>query len=231
MPDGGERTVADAWLPGAGRMPAKLDGGPLKGGAPRAVWFTSENDPRVVSTRSVAQDLIREKRPAHLVWNPFDGEILQLVAVTLAARLLPGDLGREGRVCVQIMVVGQHREPFTNSPLKGLSELMSWLDSWGVARRWPAGPPLQVPQSYQAARERRPWARGGHFGCSQVPEGTGPDPGGIDIRKITGPETPLTEIPRPRFPPGQAMVPPPRRLPRPLEPASGPVPEPVNIRS
>jgi hypothetical protein len=168
--------VADAWLPEARRIPAKLDGGPLKGGAPRAVWFTSESDPKTVSSRSVAETLIREGRPAHLVWNPFEGEIFQLIAVTLAARLLPGDLGREGRVCVQIMVVGRLRAPFTDSPLKGLSELMSWLDSWGVPRRWPAGPPMQAPQSYQAVRERRTWARGGHFGHSQVPEEVGADP-------------------------------------------------------
>lgn len=223
--------MADAWLPEAGRIPAKLDGGPLKGGAPRAVWFTSESDPKTVSCRSVAETLIRENRPAHLVWNPFEGDIFQLIAVTLAARLLPGDLGREGRVCVQIMVVGQVRTPFTDSPLKGLSELMNWLDSWKVPRRWPAGPPLQAPQSYQAARGRRAWARGGHFGHSQVPEEVGADPGGIDVLKLTGPETPMAEIPRPRFPPGQVMVPPPRRLTRPLEPVPGQVPEPVNIRS
>lgn len=222
--------MADAWLPEAVRIPANLDGGPLKGGAPRAVWFTSESDPKTVSSRSVAETLIQERRPAHLVWNPFEGDIFQLIAVTLAARLLPGDLGREGRVCVQIMVVGQLHRPFTDSPLKGLSDLMNWLDSWRVPRRWPAGPPLQAPQSYQAARGRRAWARGGHFGHSQVPEEVAADPGGIDISKLTGPETAMAEIPRPRFPPGQAMVPPPRRLTRPLEPLSGPVAEPVNLR-
>jgi hypothetical protein len=216
--------VADAWLSGAGRIPAQVDGGSLKGGAPRAVWFTGESDPGIVSARSVAQTLIQERRPAHLVWNPFDGDIFQLIAVTLAARLLPGDLGREGRVCVQIMVVAQHRTPFTDSPLKGLSELMNWLDSWRIPRRWPAGAPLQAPQSYQAVKWRRAWARGGHFGHSQVPEEVGADPGGIDILKITGPETPMAEVPRPRFPPGEVRVPAPRRLVRPLQPLPGPVP-------
>ncbi|MCP9979171.1 hypothetical protein [Actinomadura madurae] len=70
-----------------------------------------------------------------------------------------------------------------------------------------------------------------------------PDPGGIDIRRITGPDTPLAAIPKPRVPgtaagprllpprprtpdtvrPPQNDPPPPGR-PAPLRPASEPVP-------
>ncbi|MGH3392333.1 MAG: hypothetical protein ACRDOO_25975 [Actinomadura sp.] len=196
--------MADAWLPGARRLQAKVDGGALRGGAPRAVWFTSESDPRLVSARSVADQLTAKGRPPHLVWNPYSGDITQLVAMTRAGCLIGGPAGREGRTCAQIMVVGHSRDPFTSSPLKQLESIMTWLDSWEVARRWPAGPPLQSPQAYHSTRSRRQWARGGHFGYSQVPGATGPDPGGIDIRKITGPGTPVAEIPRPRVPPGEA---------------------------
>jgi hypothetical protein len=195
--------VADAWLPGAGRIPVHLDGGQLKGGAPRVVWFTSENDPRLVSARSAAQDLARAGRPPHLVWNPCTGEIVQVLPATRAACLLADPVRGEGRACLQIMVIGTAREPFTNGPLKGLDAIMRWLDGWGVSRRWPAGPPLPSPQSYHSDRQRRPWARGGHFGASQVPECTLPDPGGVDIRRITGQDTPMVEIPRPRPPAGQ----------------------------
>ncbi len=199
QPDWGELTVADAWLPPAARMPAKHDGGFLRGGAPRIVWFTSETDPRVVSARSVAQDLVSADEPAHLAWNPIDGDLVQMIAATRSACLLPGVVGTEGRVCLQIIVVGYAAEPFTAGPLKGLATLLSWLDSWGVARRWPAGPPLPAPHSFVGPRNRRAWARGGHFGCSQVPEAVGlPGPGAIDIRKITGPETPVADLPRPR---------------------------------
>jgi hypothetical protein len=178
-------------------MPAQSDGGPLRGGAPRTAWLSSESDPRTVSARSVAADLIREGRPTHLVWNPCSGEIIQLVPATRAARHL-GDVGCEGRVCMQIMVIGHARDPFTNTLLTELDSIMRWLDSWGVARRWPAGPPLPSPQSYHSGRDRRSWARGGHFGGSQVPGVDRPDPGGIDIRRVTGPETPVTAIPIPR---------------------------------
>ncbi|GAA3239484.1 hypothetical protein [Actinocorallia longicatena] len=170
----------------------------MKGGAPRAVWCTSENDPHVVSARSVAQTLDGQGKPVHVVWNPVRGELVQLLPVTRAGSLIGPEIGREGRVCVQIMVVGAARLPFTHGHLKDLETVMAWLDSWGVAHRWPSGPPLDVPQAYQASQDRKQWSRGGHFGQSQVPGSTTPGPGGIDIRKLTGPETPLAEIPRPR---------------------------------
>ncbi|WP_243726090.1 hypothetical protein [Actinomadura rubrisoli] len=181
-------------------MPARQDGGALHGGAPRVVWFASESDPRTVSARSVAADLIKEDRPAHLVWHPGTGEIVQLLPATRAARLLGDHVGREGRACLQIVVVGQARAPFTGTLLAGLDTIVRWLDAWGIARRWPAGPPLPSPQSYHARRTRRDWARGGHFGASQVPVVDRPDPGAIDIRRITGPDTPVAPVPRPRAP-------------------------------
>ncbi|MFF5260593.1 hypothetical protein ACFY4C_16745 [Actinomadura viridis] len=191
-------------------MPARQDGGALRGGAPRVVWFSSESDPRVVSARSVAADLLREGTPAHLVWNPCSGEIIQQLPVTRAARLLDDPVGHEGRVCVQVMVVSQARDPFTGTLLKGLHPIVQWLDGWRISRRWPAGPPLPSPQSYHSGRDRRHWARGGHFGASQVPGLHRPDPGGIDIRRITGPDTPVTAVPRQGPIPGQGV---PRHVP------------------
>ncbi len=133
-----------------------------------------------------------------------------MVPVIRAGRLLNGEIGREGRVCVQILVIGHAQDPFTNGPLLGIDPIVAWLDTWGVSRRWPAGPPLPSPQSYHSSRGRRPWARGGHFGCSQVPEVTSPAPGGVDIRRITGPDTPVADIPRPRAVPTPETMQPPR---------------------
>jgi hypothetical protein len=179
--------VADAWLPAAGRLHSKHDGGSLNGGVPRAVWHTSENNPYTISARSVAQRLEQHGRNAHLAWNPCTGDIVQMVPATEAALLLPEGIGREGRRCFQIIVVGFAREPFTSAPMKGLDKIIVWLDGWGVPRHWPAGRPLSSPEAYEAERARKPWARGGHFGASQVPHTTGPAPGAIDIMKITGP--------------------------------------------
>lgn len=198
--------MADAWLPGAARLHTAYDGGSPLGGAPRAVWHTSENDPERISARSVAQHLDQQERSAHLVWNPRSGDIVQMVPATRAARLLPGDVGREGRACLQIVVVALAREPFTLGPVDGLELIVGWLDGWRVPRRWPAGRPLPFPEAYDAPRARRPWARGGHFGASQVPDALGSSPGGIDIARITGPEPPVG-IPRPRSAPGEETAP------------------------
>lgn len=179
-------------------MPAEHDGGALKGGAPRAVWFTSESDPSLVSARSVAQELRCRRQAAHLVWNPLVGDIVQMVSVTRAGSMLAGTAGNEGRVCAQIMVVGNAGQPFTDGPLSRIEQIIAWLDSWHVPHRWPAGPPLPPPQSYSFEGDRRSWARGGHFGCSQVPGSRRPDPGRIDIWKITGPDHAATGIPQQR---------------------------------
>lgn len=193
----------------------------MKGGAPRAVWSTSENDPHVVSARSVGQMLDSEGTSPHVVWNPVRGELVQLVPATRAARMIGDEVGREGRACLLIMVVGYARSPFTHGQLKDLDSVITWLDSWGVERRWPAGPPLPLPQAYQGPRDRRHWARGGHFGHSQVPEAEGPFPGGIDVRKLTGPETSPAPLPRSRIPSEPAQLLNARRLPRHLEAAGG----------
>ncbi|MCT9930894.1 hypothetical protein N5079_11755 [Planotetraspora sp. A-T 1434] len=190
--------MAQAWLPGASRLPSPEDSGRMYGGAPRAVWFIWPADPHGVSARSVAQRLIQLKRPSHLVWNPVAGEIVQLLPPMRAASGLPPERGRNGRVCVQIRVIGSTHEPFTDTKLDGLDEILAWLDSWDVPRRWPAGPPLPFPHSLAAERSARLWARGGHYGHSQVPGECEGDPGSIDITRIVGDVPPEFALPHPR---------------------------------
>ena len=112
-------------------------------------------DPRVVSVWSAAQRLNQENRPCHLVWDPLTGDIAQLLPIVRAGLALgtPEDLeyapdllphhqagvNREGRLCVQIGVLGTARDPFTNYQMLGLGEILGWLDSWQIPRRWPAG--------------------------------------------------------------------------------------------
>jgi hypothetical protein len=170
----------------------------MKGGAPRVVWAIWPTDPQGVTARSAAQRLAQSGRPAHLVWNPVSGQIIQLLPPTRAACGLPGELNRHGRVCVQIRVLGSVREPFTDSKMDGLDEILEWLDTWNVPRHWPAGPPLPYPHSVAAERSPRLWAGGGHFGHSQVPGTTEGDPGQIDIDRITGYGPPEVRVPRPR---------------------------------
>src|SRR3984957_19854907 len=144
-------------MPEARRIRASTDGGTLTGGAPRAVWLTLGTRPGAVSVQSAAQRLISERRPCHLIWDPSTGDVAQLVSVLRAGRALgaadyldwaPGrirgqadNVNAEGRVCVQIGVLGQPGEPFTSGALVGIEAIVSWLDSWGVNRRWPSGRP------------------------------------------------------------------------------------------
>jgi hypothetical protein len=168
-------------------------------------------DPRVISVWSAAQRLNQEDRPCHLVWDPLTGDIAQLVPIVRAACALgsPENLdyapdrlpyrqagvNREGRLCVQIGVLGSPREPFTGYQMLGLVEILAWLDSWQVPRRWPAGPPAPFRQAARQ-RSRALWARGGHFGASQVPDCDNIGPGGIDIDQLTRVDTTLVgELP------------------------------------
>jgi hypothetical protein len=173
------------------------------------VWLTLGSAPGAVSVQSAAQRLISQRRACHLVWDPVTGDIAQLISVLRAGCALgsaehlewapdrvrpqPENVNAEGRVCVQIGVLGHPGAPFTSTALLGVESIVSWLDSWGVPRRWASGRP-------EGEREARPpaplgascrscaaWARGGHFGASQVPRCDNAGPGAIDIDRITGP--------------------------------------------
>jgi hypothetical protein len=97
-------------------------------------------------------------------------------------------VNNEGRVCAQIGVIGHGWAPFTTGPVRRAREIVSWLDTWQVARGWPAGHPAPFPGSARPGQQRRRhWARGGHFGASQVPGCSGAGPGAIDIERLTGP--------------------------------------------
>jgi hypothetical protein len=197
--------VAHAWMPGARRIRADTDGGPLNGGAPRAVWLTLGTAPRAVSVQSAAERLVGERRPCHLVWDPATGDIVQLISILRAGRALgapehldwdpdrvatvpaaPRNVNTEGRLCAQIGVLGHPGEPFTDGPMVGVDAIVEWLDSWGVSRRWPAGEPMSCLAT-GAERSRALWARGGHFGASQVPGCENSGPGAIDTYRLTGP--------------------------------------------
>ena len=176
------------------------------------VWMTLGADPRVVSVWSAAQRLNQENRPCHLVWDPLTGDIAQLLPIVRAGLalgtpehleyapdLLPhhqADVNREGRLCAQIGVLGTARDPFTNYQMIGLGEILGWLDSWQVPRRWPAGAPAPYRQTARP-RSRARWAMGGHFGASQVPDCRSIGPGGIDVDQLVRTETIGRSLPQP----------------------------------
>jgi hypothetical protein len=221
--------VADAWMPTARCIRAETDGGQLGGGAPRVVWMTLGVDAHLISVWSAAQRLNQENRPCHLVWDPQTGDVAQLLPIVRAGCALGtpehldyapdrlphpwSPVNHEGRLCVQIAVLASPREPFTSYPMMGLGEILDWLDSWRIPRRWPAGPPARYRQSPRA-RSRAVWAQGGHFGASQVPDCDSIGPGGIDIDQLVGaasiarglPESPAAAPPAIHLGPRTAQV-------------------------
>jgi len=208
-------------MPGAGYVHAVADGGQMKGGAPRVVWLTLGADPQLISAQSAAERLTQLGRPCHLVWNPLTGQTVQLIPIVRAGLALgvAGDIGHEGpagaagayptgplaarpnagaadvhaegRLCVQVGVVGFGRAPFTSGPMTGVEAILDWLDSWYVQRRWPAWRPVPFGHAHAAVRSRRLWACGGHFGASQVPCCMAAGPGAIDVETLTGVPIPL----------------------------------------
>ncbi|MFY9933243.1 MAG: hypothetical protein WAK82_35090 [Streptosporangiaceae bacterium] len=153
-----------------------------------------------MSVSSAARQLNAENRPCHLVWDPLTGDIAQLLPIVRAGCALgtpehldyeperrpqpASAVNREGRLCVQIGVLSSPREPFTSYPMIGLAAILGWLDSWRIPRRWPAGQPAPFRQLGRP-RSRALWARGGHYGASQVPGCDNIGPGGIDIEHLT----------------------------------------------
>jgi hypothetical protein len=197
----------------------------MKGGAPRVVWMTLGADPTLISAHAAAERLTQFGRPPHLVWNPITGDAVQIIPVVRAALALNPAAGldqeaaadgceggplaatptdgssavhTEGRLCVQLGVIGQGWAPFTAGPMTGLEAIMDWLDSWDIPRRWPAGCPAAFGHAHTTERSRRLWARGGHFGASQVPCCVAAGPGAIDIQRLTGVADAQTGAPRPR---------------------------------
>jgi hypothetical protein len=185
------------------------------------VWQALGADPRLISAVSAAERLAADRRPPHLVWNPLSGDFVQLIPVVRAACSLGGPEGldyrtggyggyghepgagagagahpanREGRLCVQVGVVAWAWEPFTDGPLHGVDGLLSWLTSWGVPARWPAGRPTPFMLARTGQRSRAQWALGGHFAASQVPGWDAAGPGVIDIDLLGAPAPACTAI-------------------------------------
>ena len=149
---------------------------------------------------SAAQRLNQEDRPCHLVWYLLTGDIAQLLPIVRSGCALdmpehldyapdrlphrPASVNREGRLCVQIGVLGSVREPFTSYPMIGLAAILGWPTrgrSRGAGRPGQPAPFRQLTRP----RSRALWARGGHYGASQVPECENIGPGSIDIDHLT----------------------------------------------
>ncbi len=180
--------MPELWIPGAQVVNRASMGLSLTTGPAVAVWHTTETPKG--SAGAVARGDNMARWPAHLVWDPYTGELFQLLPANLAGRALVTH-NRDGKAVIQIESVGYAQDaPLSTSPMKGLPAILAWLDSWGVPRSWPAGAPLPYPQSYGAGNgQRGHWGASGHYGHSQVPENDHGDPGMVDVAKWAKPAT------------------------------------------
>ncbi|MEU3399496.1 peptidoglycan-binding protein LysM [Streptomyces filamentosus] len=191
LPRGATGTV---WIPGAIRFGDGSIGGPMDtpGNPPRVVHHSTESPAGGRYLESVASYLIRVAAEPQLIYCPVTDRVGQFGPLNQSGRALRNDNGRrtnrEGRVCIQIEVLGRAKDPWTNGwdPAKkpGWQKILSAARSWGVPDAFPAGPPAKYPGPGKP-RSRTVWqSKGGHFSHGDVPGNDHGDPGAISVSKV-----------------------------------------------
>ena len=196
----GSKTPAPApsggalWLPGAVRSPqpgaVKLD----TSLPARVTWhITSDVDPGKTQPQfaGVSAYLKNAGYCPTIMWDPFTGEVEQYYPANVGARALKV-WNEDGARHIQIEVLfsrgayrnGKQYWELKDTPLKGFTQIVQWLDSHGIPRTWPMGPTPPIGQS--GTRSVAVWnTKAGHYGHSQVPGNDHTDPGTFpDLGKV-----------------------------------------------
>jgi hypothetical protein len=135
------------------------------------------------------------------MWNPFTGFIEQYYPGNVGGRALT-QWNQDGAACIQIetfftpgcVVDGVKYMTVAETPAVNFDKILEWLDSYGIPREWPMGPPQWSGNS----RDVGVWNnRGGHYGHCNVPNNTHTDPG--PMPDITYVEDALMAISEERF--------------------------------
>ncbi|UUU24948.1 peptidoglycan-binding domain-containing protein [Streptomyces sp. DSM 40750] len=182
------------WIGAAIRFGDGVIGGPMDTprNPPRVVHHTTESPAGGKYLESVASYLIEVAAEPHLIYCPVTDRVGQFGPLHHSGRALRNDgsrrTNREGRVCVQIEVLGRASRPWTDGwdPREhpGWQRILAAIRSWGVPDDWPMGPPVPYPGG-SPARTRSVWqSEGGHFGHCHVPGNDHGDPGAIDTAKV-----------------------------------------------
>ncbi|GAB2769376.1 peptidoglycan-binding protein LysM [Streptomyces bullii] len=196
------------WIEEAVRFGDGVIGGPMDtpGYPPRVVHHTTESPAGGKYLEAVASYLIKVAAEPHLIYCPVTDRVGQFGPLNHSARALRNDgprrTNREGRVCIQIEVLGHAARPWTAGwdprDKPGWQRILTAIRSWDVPDAWPAGPPATYPGG-SAPRSRSLWqSKGGHFGHCHVPGNDHGDPGAIDTAKVLS----TTDGPPPERRPG-----------------------------
>lgn len=182
------------WLPGAVRSPqpgaVKLD----TSLPARVTWhITSDVDPGKTQPAfaGVSAYLKNAGYCPTLMWDPFTGQVEQYYPANVGARALKV-WNEDGARHIQIEVLfsrgayrnGKQYWTLAETPLKGFTQIVQWLDSHDIPRTWPMGPTPPIGQS--GTRSVAVWnTKAGHYGHSQVPGNDHTDPGVFpDLGKV-----------------------------------------------
>jgi len=203
-------TAGPAYISGVVKFGDQSIGGAMDypGNPPRTVWHTTESPAGASYFSSVAAYLIRVGSEPQVIYDPVADLIGQFGPLTSSARALQNDgtrrTNREGRVCIQVEVLGKAASPWTKNfdPDKKPSyqKLLAAMRAHGIPDVWPAGAPLATATAVaKTTRNRTTWqTKGGHFSHGQVPGNSHWDPGAIDTGIVPGkavvpePATPST---------------------------------------
>lgn len=130
-----------AWLPASQRLYAHVDAGPNE--PTRALWIGAGLDADY-SAVLAARLLNATVSPVHLVWDPSDGVVVQMLPASRTG--LYRDTLPEGanKSAVEVLVLGG--QPFTDGPMTGLGRIMDWIRDLGIPDVFPAGPATDTPR-------------------------------------------------------------------------------------
>ncbi|WP_248511286.1 peptidoglycan-binding protein LysM [Streptomyces sp. D2-8] len=182
------------WIGQAIRCGDGVIGGPMDtpGNPPRVVHHTTESPAGGKYLEAVTSYLIKVSAEPHLIYCPVTDRVGQFGPLHHSARALRNDgsrrTNREGRVCIQIEVLGRAATPWTAGwnprDKAGWQQILTAIRSWDVPDLWPAGPAVTYPDG-STTRSRSVWqSQGGHFGHCHVPGNDHGDPGAIDTVKV-----------------------------------------------
>lgn len=176
--------MAEMWMPGAVRDP-QPGGVTMDPRLPaRATWHITsdrlDENGAQPPFGNVEAYLKRVMYCPTIMWDPFTGHMVQYYPANTGGRALTR-WNEDGLYNVQVEIYfssgvvrdGRKYATVAETPCKGFTELLAWLDTLGIPRVWPMGAP-----TWGRREDTNTWnTKGGHYGHSQVPGENHVDPG------------------------------------------------------
>lgn len=187
-----------AYISGAIRFGNQSIGGAMDHpeNPPRVTEHTTESPAGQSYFYSVAAYLMRVGAEPQVIYDPVSDLLGQFGPLTLSARALKNDgtrrTNREGKVNIQIEVLGRANSPWTKgfdkSSKPNYRKFEAACRAHGVPDAWPAGKPAATAAAAaKGSRSRTTWqTKGGYYAHAQVPGNDHWDPGAIDISIVPG---------------------------------------------